>query len=677
MSSYIKQNHLDMNLISQEEHQAQSDALIQTATTQSTEGSTPTAAETLETSAPEATSESNSDMVAPESLTTTAKSAPQMDTPNLTEAELQYQGLLNKRDADIAKMSCAQITDDVVLLLQSGELPPRSIIDRYKSAFYSKMNSYLSSVSEENAKLRAEAEAQEIRLKELLNDFKERNRKRQEKLAEEQKANLEIKHGLVNRLRDLLSSSESFDVISKEYREIVDTWRQTGAVPPGDMRQVHSEFEHLREQFYDLQQINNEFREYDFKKNLEAKQTIIQRAKELAESSDVTQAARELQDLHHRWRDVGPVAKELRKELWKQFQELSARINASNQEYHNQQRTQESENEAIKRDIIAQLEAINPNEITTIQDWRKYTDQIKELQEQWRHVGHVPRAVSEELYLHFRTACDIFFDKRKEFMRERNKVIGEQGERKRAIIAEIEQLISDERWFEGHPRMQELQTEWNELIPTNKHLALFKRFRTACDTFYTHYKALHKERRQESKESVAAAKQLIARAKELASTGELSNELRDAAIDLQQEFRQIGYMPRKVQQDLYKEFKEHMDSFFSRLRSSDKPKGYRRNSGGNRSYTPQSPYGASYDKLLREKEQLVSELQTYSSNKERLSIASSAGEKFLKMIEQRCEDMQRQIDQIDEQLRSIRKEQKAQQENTQSPSDSAEQQKSE
>ena len=654
-----------MNLIPQEENNTeQTSALDQTTTTPSTQEATTSQANTLETSpSPEAVAETTPEKSVATEETTETIQAETTAPAELSEEERQYQELLNKSDADIAKMSCAQITDDVVLLLQSGELPPRSIIDRYKNVFYSKMNSYLNTVSEENAKLRADAEAQEIRLKELLNDFKERNRKRQEEIAEEQKANLATKRDLVERLSKLLTSSESFSIISKEYREITESWRNTGAVPPGDMRQIQGEFEHLREQFYDLQQINNEFRDYDFKKNLEAKEAIIQRAKELAESTDVTQAARELQDLHHRWRDVGPVAKELRKDLWKQFQELSAKINSNNQEYRNQQRTQEGENEAIKRGIITQIEAINPNDIHTFKDWRTYTDQIKELQAQWRKTGRVPRAVSEELYLHFRTACDIFFDKRKEFMRDRNKLISEQGDRKRAIIEEIEQIVAEERWPEGHSRIQELQTEWNEMIHTNKHQALFKRFREACDTYYTHHKALYQAQREESKESVATAKQLLARAHELAAIESPSDADREEAVALQRDFNQLGYMPRKTRRKLQDELKEQMDAFFNKLRASDKPRGDRRGNRNNnrRNFGPASPYGEEYDRIQRRKEQLESDLQTYSNNKERLSVTSSAGENLLKMLEERCDSMQQEIDELDLKLRDIRKEQRAQQ----------------
>ena len=658
-----------MNLTPQEENINQSTALDQTTNTASAQEATTTPDTTPETSpSPETVTQTPQEEPIAEPVateeTTEKIQAETAATEELSEEEQQYQELLNKSDADIAKMSCAQITDDVVLLLQSGELPPRSIIDRYKSVFYSKMNSYLNTVSEENAKLRADAEAQEIRLKELLNDFKERNRKRQEEIAEEQKANLEIKRGLADRLRKLLTSSESFSVISKEYREITESWRNAGAVPPGDMRQIQGEFEHLREQFYDLQQINNEFRDYDFKKNLEAKEAIIQRAKELAESTDVTQAARELQDLHHRWRDVGPVAKELRKDLWKQFQELSAQINFNNQEYRNQQRTQEGENEVIKRGIITQIEAINPNEIHTFKDWRTFTDQIKELQAQWRKTGRVPRAVSDELYLHFRTACDIFFDKRKEFMRDRNKLISEQGDRKRAIIEEIEQIVAEERWPEGHSRIQELQTEWNEMIHTNKHQALFKRFRAACDTYYTHHKALYQAQREESKEHIATAKELVARARELAAIEAPSDAEREEAVALQRDFYQIGYMPRKTRGKLQDELKEQMDAFFNKLRASDRPRGDRRGNRNNnrRNFAPSSPYGEEYDRIQRRKEQLESDLQTYSNNKERLSVTSSAGENLLKMLEERCDSMQQEIDELDLKLRDIRKEQRAQQE---------------
>ncbi|MDD6928504.1 MAG: DUF349 domain-containing protein [Porphyromonas sp.] len=669
-----------MNLIPQEVNNTeQTSALDQTTTTPSTQEATTSPTSTPETSpSPEAVAETTPEQSVAAEETTETIQAETTVPAELSEEERQYQELLNKSDADIAKMSCAQITDDVVLLLQSGELPPRSIIDRYKNVFYSKMNSYLNTVSEENAKLRADAEAQEIRLKELLNDFKERNRKRQEEIAEEQKANLTIKRELVERLRKLLSSSESFSIISKEYREITESWHNTGAVPPGDMRQIQGEFEHLREEFYDLQQINNEFRDYDFKKNLEAKELIIQRAKELAESADVTQAARELQDLHHRWRDVGPVAKELRKDLWKQFQELSAKINSNNQEYRNQQRTQEGENEAIKRGIITQIEAINPNDIHTFKDWRTYTDQIKELQTQWRKTGRVPRAVSEELYLHFRTACDIFFDKRKEFMRDRNKQISEQGDRKRAIIEEIEQIVAEERWPEGHSRIQELQTEWNEMIHTNKHQALFKRFREACDTYYTHHKALYQAQREESKESVATAKQLLARAHELAAIESPSDADREEAVTLQRDFNQLGYMPRKTRRKLQDELKEQMDAFFNKLRASDKPRGDRRGNRNNnrRNFGPTSPYGEEYDRIQRRKEQLESDLQTYSNNKERLSVTSSAGENLLKMLEERCDSMQQEIDELDLKLRDIRKEQRAQQE-TDAPAEAPEQGKEE
>ena len=678
--SYTSRIISKMNLIPQEENNTeQTSALDQTTTTPSTQEATTSPTSTLETSpSPDTATETTQEKSVTTEETTETIQAETTAPTELSEEERQYQELLNKSDADIAKMSCAQITDDVVLLLQSGELPPRSIIDRYKNVFYSKMNSYLNTVSEENAKLRAEAEAQEIRLKELLNDFKERNRKRQEEIAEEQKANLAIKRELVERLSKLLTSSESFGVISKEYREITESWRSTGAVPPGDMRQIQGEFEHLREQFYDLQQINNDFRDYDFKKNLEAKEAIIQRAKELSESTDVTQAARELQDLHHRWRDVGPVAKELRKDLWKQFQELSAKINSNNQEYRNQQRTQEGENEAIKRGIITQIEAINPNDIHTFKDWRTYTDQIKELQDQWRKTGRVPRAVSEELYLHFRTACDIFFDKRKEFMRERNKQISEQGDRKRAIIEEIEQIVAEERWPEGHSRIQELQTEWNEMIHTNKHQALFKRFRAACDTYYTHHKALYQAQREESKEHIATAKQLLARAHELAAIEAPSDADREEAVTLQRDFNQLGYMPRRTRRKLQDELKEQMDAFFNKLRASDRPRGDRRGNRNNnrRNFGPASPYGEEYDRIQRRKEQLESDLQTYSNNKERLSVTSSAGENLLKMLEERCDSMQQEIDELDLKLRDIRKEQRAQQEADQ-PADAPEQSKEE
>ena len=678
--SYTSRIISKMNLIPQEENNTeQTSALDQTTTTPSTQEATTSPTSTLETSpSPDTALETTQEKSVTTEETTETIQAETTAPTELSEEERQYQELLNKSDADIAKMSCAQITDDVVLLLQSGELPPRSIIDRYKNVFYSKMNSYLNTVSEENAKLRAEAEAQEIRLKELLNDFKERNRKRQEEIAEEQKANLAIKRELVERLSKLLTSSESFGVISKEYREITESWRSTGAVPPGDMRQIQGEFEHLREQFYDLQQINNDFRDYDFKKNLEAKEAIIQRAKELSESTDVTQAARELQDLHHRWRDVGPVAKELRKDLWKQFQELSAKINSNNQEYRNQQRTQEGENEAIKRGIITQIEAINPNDIHTFKDWRTYTDQIKELQDQWRKTGRVPRAVSEELYLHFRTACDIFFDKRKEFMRERNKQISEQGDRKRAIIEEIEQIVAEERWPEGHSRIQELQTEWNEMIHTNKHQALFKRFRAACDTYYTHHKALYQAQREESKEHIATAKQLLARAHELAAIEAPSDADREEAVTLQRDFNQLGYMPRRTRRKLQDELKEQMDAFFNKLRASDRPRGDRRGNRNNnrRNFGPASPYGEEYDRIQRRKEQLESDLQTYSNNKERLSVTSSAGENLLKMLEERCDSMQQEIDELDLKLRDIRKEQRAQQEADQ-PADAPEQSKEE
>ena len=211
-----------MNLIPQEENNTeQTSALDQTTTTPSTQEATTSPTSTPETSpSPEAVAETTPEQSVAAEETTETIQAETTAPAELSEEERQYQALLNKSDADIAKMSCAQITDDVVLLLQSGELPPRSIIDRYKNVFYSKMNSYLNTVSEENAKLRADAEAQEIRLKELLNDFKERNRKRQEEIAEEQKANLTIKRELVERLRKLLSSSESFSIISKDHGEL-------------------------------------------------------------------------------------------------------------------------------------------------------------------------------------------------------------------------------------------------------------------------------------------------------------------------------------------------------------------------------------------------------------------------------------------------------------------------
>lgn len=629
-------------------------------TTNETTTTTPAASETAPQAAEPTVADVEHDHSSEEEAPETAAEVISEDPVSLPPEQQQYQALIQMSDSEIAKMSCPEITDKVVLLLQSGELPPRSVVDRYKNAFYSKMNGYLSKVSEENASLRAEAEAQEIRLKEILNEFKELNRKRQEALAEEQKANLEVKRGLVERLRKLLGSEDDFNVIKNEYREITDAWRATGQVPAGDMRQLHGEYEHLTEQFYDLRQINNEFREYDFKKNLEAKQALIARAQELVESPETIQAARELQELHRRWRDIGPVAKEFRKDIWKQFQELSALINTNNQEYHEQRRNQEGANEETKRRIIEQIESINPNEIETLQDWQKYTDQIKELQTRWRQTGRVAHAVSEELYMHFRAACDIFFDRRKEFMRDRNKVINDQANRKREIIEELEQIAQTGVWPEAHNRIQELQAEWRTLIRTNKHQHLYDKFRAACDAFYERHKETRKQQQQESKDNVALAKQMIARAHELAAIEAPSESEREEAQTIQSEFRQIGFIPRGVRNKLFDELKEQMDVFFAKFKGQGRSehgrgRGSRPNRGGGR--MPQSPFGEEYDSLQRRKEELQQQLLTYNANKDRLNVASSAGEKLLKDMEARCDKMQQEIDRIDTKLREIRKEQ--------------------
>lgn len=544
-------------------------------------------------------------------------------------------------------VSKADIVEQLKQLVNGAEDDIKDKIDILKISFYKIHKAETETVRKQDGEESAPEQISdplEAELKELLNSWRE---KRAGKVAEQEKErlnNLEKKLKLIEDVKALTESSEDIGRTLPEFRRLQQVWKETGNVPQDQVNEIWKKYQIQVERFYDLLKINNEFREYDFKKNLELKTTLCENAEKLAEESDVVVAFRQLQKLHEDWRETGPVAKEYRDEIWNRFKNASSVINKNHQLFFERLKGTENENLNLKTAICEKLESIDFNLLKSYKDWDAKTLEIIQLQEQWKNIGFAPKKVNNKVFDRFRAACDNFFQKKSEFYKSSKEVLNQNLEKKKALCEKAEALKESTDWKNTSDILIQIQKEWKSIGPVPKKLSdnIWKRFISACDFFFDRKEKEAPSQKNEEIKNLQAKKDLIAKVEGI--TNEIPEE---EALNIHKtlvaEWNEIGHVPFKEKDKVYKAWHEALDKLTERLNIS---KDNRRLNKFQQNLEDMTHKGQSKvlherERLLRQFDSITSEIKTAENNIGFFTMSKSSGNSLLN-------DMQKKIDSLKE-----------------------------
>ena len=556
------------------------------------------------------------------------------------------------RMKELIEQNVEQVKEEVESMKQLFYKKSKSEVGEQRAAFIEK-----GGVETEFIPEPTELEAE---FKELLNEFRNNKAKLNAQQEQEKGNNLLKKQHIIEQMKQLVESNDDVSANVAAFRQLQQDWKNTGPVPPTATNELWKQYNLYQESFWDLIKINNELREYDFKKNLEAKTKLCEAAEMLANEEDVVSAFRQLQKLHENWHELGPVARELREEIWNRFKTASTAINKKHQSHFDDIRKVEDENMALKASLCERIEAIDTTKFSSYKDWDEATKIVLEAQEEWRSVGFAPRKANQKIFDRYRKACDKFFSTKAEFYKSIKSNLTQNLEQKKLLCEKAEAIKDSTDWKEAGDQLVQLQKEWKTIGPVAKKYSddIWKRFITACDYFFEQKNKNVSGQRSVEMQNLDKKKELIAKITGFEKTGNAAESLA-ALRALAAEWNALGHVPFKEKDKIYKEYRAALDAQFEKLNidvSQRRLETFRNNlkdmtsKGDNKLYRER-------EKLVRAYEHLKSEIATYENNIGFLSIASKKGDGMLKEMERKietlkeeCKLLEQKISLIDDQM---------------------------
>ena len=491
----------------------------------------------------------------------------------------------------------------------------------------------------------------EPKLKELLAVQKEARAVMVEARNKEMAENLAKKNEILDKMDAIASDADGIGQQYNVFQDLQKQFKEVGAVDPQEVNVLWKRFSAIGEKFYDALKINKELRDYDFKKNLEKKEALCEEAEKLSEAGDVLSAFRRLQEMHEEWKGIGPVAKEIREEIWSRFKAASTIINKRHQEHFESLKAAEAANEQGKIALCEKLEAIQVAAISTVKDWEEQTQAVLKIQEEWRKLGFANKKVNNSLFERFRGLCDAFFQAKAEYYKAIKEEQNENLAKKIALCEKAEALKDSTDWRSTTDLLVKLQQDWKEIGPVNRKNsnAIWERFRSACNAFFD-----AKEKAVGDERSVEKAN-LEKKLEILEKLSQLKDNVADATPDqvraLMNEWKEVGHVPFKEKDKLFKAYQEKVDFFFENLDMKSRPQ-----SRGNRQKGEKSRNVPENDRsrLIRQYDTLTRELKTYENNLGFLSFGNKGGKNpLLAQMEQKMEGIKKQISEIVEKINNL------------------------
>ncbi len=444
--------------------------------------------------------------------------------------------------------------------------------------------------------------------------------------------NLAAKQAIIEELKTLVEEPSDMKDAFPKFRSIQDRWRETGPVPQQNFRDINDTYQLYVTKFYDLVDINRELRDLDFKKNLEAKTALCEQAEALAEQEDVVEAFKQLQKLHDEWKDLGPVDKENRESIWERFRAATSVINKKHQAYYEQQKAAQQENLEKKTALCEKVEEIAGREVTSSTQWNTLSQEIEKIQAEWRTIGFATRKENQKIYERFRAACDTFFARKRESLTEFKDSMNANLEKKLAIIQEAEALKTSTDWKATGERLIELQKQWKEIgaVPRKKSEQIWKRFRSACDEFFT-----ARDNRPDGRNSFNA--NLEAKRALIEEIKACDPETAKAA-DFAAKWNAIGFVPFKEKDALNAAYREAMDSKFPVNKGQAK--------GGSKRPVSEK------DRLREQYTRLQQEIQTFENNIGFFGLSKGA-EALKAQMQEKIDSAKARLEEIRQRIRNI------------------------
>ena len=555
-----------------------------------------------------------------------------------------------------------EVLERVRELAHGEETPLKEEVDYLKTTFY-KLH-----IAEREAKLKeyidggGDPEQYKITPDEMEEAFKAEmgviKEKRQQLFREqeqEKQDNLQKKLAIIEKIKTMITSPEEANKSYKEFKALQDEWREIKNVPAEKANELWRNYQLYVEQFYDLLKLNSEAREYDFKKNLEMKTRLCEAAEKLAEEPDVISAFHQLQKLHQEYRETGPVNKELREEIWQRFKAASTVINKRHQQHYDGLRAKEEDNLARKTELCEKVEAIVAEENKGSADWERHTKEILDLQEQWRGIGFAPKAMNVKIFERFRAACDNFFGSKAEFFRTLKDSYKENADKKRALIEKAKALQDSTEWKSTSDKLINLQKEWKTIGMVPKKLGdqLWEEFLGACNKFFEARNAAGAGTRNEERENLEKKRDVISRLKEVAE--EAGENLQERVQKLVEEYQQIGHVPFKEKDKLYEEYHAVLDKLYKDLNITVAKRRLSKFKDNLKQVAERG--GDALDneraRLMRQYEQLKSEVQTYENNLGFLNASSKKGNSLIDEMNRKVQKLRDEVQLVRDKIKAI------------------------
>lgn len=467
------------------------------------------------------------------------------------------------------------------VVAKATESDVKGEIEALKIAFYKrhKLNveeakrSFVEQGGDESAFVPQQDESESI-FKELLTQYKQIKAAQKEEHDRILAENLQKKQAILQQLGALVESNEDINETLPKFKELTQEWRTIGKVAPEFNNDIFKQYNLLQEHFYDIIKINNELRDYDFKKNLELKTALCEKAEALAEVESVVSAFQNLQALHEEWRNIGPVAKELRESIWNRFKEASTAVNKRHQQHFEAIKAQEVDNLAKKTALCEKLEAIDLASFTSFKQWEDATALVEQVQEQWRTIGFAPRKDNVKIYERFRAICNEVYKQKSLYFKQKKEELNQNLKRKEQLCQQVEVLKESSDWNETAKKIVALQKEWKSIGAVQKRYsdAVWERFTKACNEFFDRRKEALKEQHSEESENLKAKQAIVERLKAL-EMGDDDEQNLALLRSIEKEWNAIGFVPFKHKNALYEQYKQLMDEYYSKIKRRDTNKG--------------------------------------------------------------------------------------------------------
>ena len=563
------------------------------------------------------------------------------------------------------KLSREEIVETLKKLVEGPVEEVKEEVDELKQAYYKQKkleieeakSAFVAAGNPESDFVPAPDELEET-LKSLLSVFREKKAEYTASLEKQKEENLARKQQILDEMKAITADSDNINKQYTRFQELQQAFKEPCELPSSAVSGLWKSFQACVENFYDLLKINKELRDYDFKKNLEQKTALCEAAEALLTNDDVVSAFKQLQLLHDEWRVIGPVAKELREELWNRFKDASTEVNKRYQSFFEARKEVERKNEEAKTALCEEIEAIDMNALTSFAQWDEATKHVLDLQSRWKTLGFASRKMNNVLFERFRKTCDEFFARKAEYFKAVKERMAANLEKKKALCEKAEALKDSTDWKTTTDIYVALQKEWKTIGPVaKKHSdAIWKRFVSACDYFFAQKNSQLASTRQAEQENLEKKREIIARLKAIDESVEPDEAIKTVR-ELMAQWNTIGYVPFKEKDKIYKEYQAQLDILFARLNMNET-----RNRLSNFSATVQQMADGNHDKLYRERERLLrmydqkkTELQTYENNVGFLNISSKKSSGLLKEMERKMQKIREEMQLIEQKVQLIDK----------------------